>query len=104
MNLLNLHKYTKTHWSMLVYIESVVVDNRGVIDYRKINDQDMDSADQMEDDGLIIGIGTGTFPSYSLTEAGWIAAHAIRRARAENLIMEKRADYVIDKLKSDGFR
>lgn len=78
-------KYTKDHWSCLLYIESVVVDHKGKPDHRKMNEADRDAADEMERHGLIIWGGTGIYPIFKLTDRGWAVAHAVRRARAEEV-------------------
>lgn len=71
--------YTRDHWSCLLYIETVVVDHRGVADSRQMNTADRKAADQMERDGLITWGGTGLHPVFGLTEGGWAVAHALRR-------------------------
>lgn len=75
-------KYTKDHWSFLLYIETRSVDHDGRIDPRHVNDADRDAAEDMESDGLLLWHGTGLNPIFSLTDAGWAVAHEMRRARA----------------------
>jgi len=75
--------YTKTHWSVLLYIETVVVDHYGIPDDRRVNTADYEAVETLLEDGLLEWGGTGLNPIFSLTDAGWSVAHAVRRARAD---------------------
>jgi hypothetical protein len=77
------HSYTRDHWSCLLYIETVIVDHKGIPDYRKMNEDDRDAAEQMEGHGLLVWGGTGMHPVFSFTDYGWAVAHAIRRLRGD---------------------
>jgi hypothetical protein len=77
------HSYTRGHWSCLLYIETVIVDHKGIPDYRKMNEDDRDAAEQMEGHGLLVWGGTGMHPVFQFTDYGWAVAHAIRRLRGD---------------------
>jgi hypothetical protein len=86
-------RYTKEHWSFLLYIETLLVDHgHGRPDHRRMNEADRDAADRMEGDGLLEWGGTGINPDFRLTETGWAVVHALRRARSERLVAKVKLD------------
>ena len=104
-------RWGKDHRSTLLYIETRCVDYGGVLDRRQLRTDasehptrladgidllghdDLDCIDDMIEAGLVQSWGTGLNPVVSLTDAGWIIAHNMRR---------ERADATIDKRKSGG--
>jgi hypothetical protein len=76
-------EWTRKQLSVLVYVETRVVDQCGKIDHRHINDEEIGFLDKLEDAGLLVNHGTGINRVYSLTDEGWRVAGLERRRRAE---------------------
>ena len=94
-------EWGRDHWSTLMYIETRVVDHRGILERQHmrcctkrhpqfthqacrgpIAHDDWDCVDDMVEAGLLEWHGTGIHPVFALTEKGWAMAHALRRFRA----------------------
>jgi len=80
--------------NLLLYFESCLVDNHGLVEAKRMNEEDFKIAKQITSDGLI-AFGRRPFddikksinPSYTnwvrFTEDAWDYAHGLRRGRAE---------------------
>ena len=94
-------RWSKDHWSTLLYVETCVVDQAGKLkaihlrsdgvkyptrltDCQLAGHNDWDCLEDMEKAGLLINKGTGYNPIYDLTDEGWKLAGLCRRWKAED--------------------
>lgn len=102
MNNITPNRWGRDHWSLLAYIETRVVDHRGMVDERHlrlpgIEDKhgtrlrggeivaghtDLDVIDDLERFGYVINLGSGINPLLQLTDYGWQIVGEMRRYRA----------------------
>ncbi len=80
-------RWTRDHWSCLLYLESRIVDHGGAGSRSDphMNSDDWAAVDDFVSGGLLVWGGTGFHPIFSFTDAGWAVAHALRRLRAEGV-------------------
>lgn len=86
---------TKDEKGLLLYLESRCVDNRGLIDPRRMNEEDFKTARRWAEQGFIqfgrIAFADCT-PDRShwceLSEEAWATAHAERKARFGRMVTE----------------
>jgi hypothetical protein len=99
---MNLNDMSKDERSLLLYIESVAVDNAGLIDNRKINDEDRQILGEWDKKGFIFWSRitweslqklTNHYTStiVRLSNDAWTLAHEERRAR--NIRMSEKSPY-----------
>lgn len=98
-NTTKLDELTKDERSLLLYLESVSVDNRGCVDTRKMNTADGEILERWAEERFV---ECGRIAAHSLDKAppnrcwwvtlsqpAWRAAHQERRARAERMWKER---------------
>lgn len=81
---------TKEETSLLLYLETRVVDDGGAVDVRRMNEEDFEIATRWNTEGFI-QFGKinppfkhpGTTHWVKLSDEAWVAAHIERLARAE---------------------
>lgn len=80
-------RWTRDHWSCLLYLETRIVDHGGKVERHQpqMNSDDWAAIDDFVGLGLLVWGGTGMHPIFSFTDAGWAVTHAIRRSRAEGI-------------------
>ncbi|NLF31588.1 MAG: hypothetical protein GX591_11965 [Planctomycetes bacterium] len=69
--------------SLLMYLETRLVDHDGQIDLRQVNDEEIDQMLQWSGDRLICYVGGRGF---RFTDEAWRLAHRFRRERAERSV------------------
>lgn len=85
---------TRAHKSVLLYIESCLVDYGGLLDSDRMNKADHDSIAELEAAGFVVVkrvpakllgkfIGRKVTHYAELTETGWALAHEQRKERAQ---------------------
>ena len=90
---MKLSEMTKDERSLLLYFETAAVDQRGLVDQRRLNDADRKIAERWAKSGFveygrvafsyIVKNANGIFTSWvKLSEEAWRLAHEERRARA----------------------
>lgn len=108
---ISMELWSKDHWSLLLYIETCVVDAEGRVNslrlrrYDRKNREypttlkdgsivwlskmqwhdDYNCMDDLETAGLMENRGTGVERIYTLTDYGWKLAHILRRNRADKV-------------------
>jgi hypothetical protein len=75
-------RWTRDHWSCLLYLETRIVDYAGQVNREQMNQSDWDAIDDFVSTGLLVWGGTGLFPVFSFNDAGWRVAAMLRRCRA----------------------
>jgi len=93
-------QFGKDHWSTFAYIENCVVDKDGRIEPSRMrtdgkkyptrlkneiakDHNDWDCVNDLESQGLLLWQGTGTNPTFKLTEKGWVVAGQLRKWKSE---------------------
>lgn len=83
---------TKQERSLLIYLETCSVDNRGKIDPRRLNDDDIEILKEWEDYKFIkfgrvktVDIKDHCCSWIILSDKAWEVAHDERKARAERM-------------------
>jgi len=85
---------TRNQVSLLLYLESTLVEYGGTVESNRMNKDDFDDVPRLTEAGLIAGFKRvpakllGTFARHvthtvDFTEEGWRVAHQLRRERAE---------------------
>ena len=80
--------------SLLLYFESCLVDDEGLVEGRRMNEEDFKIAKQMASDGFIAfgrrpfddikkSVNPGFMHWVRFTEDAWNIAHGLRRRKAE---------------------
>ena len=101
-NAVPIEQFGKDHWSLLLYLETTVVDETGVPDRRRMRSDgdkyptklasglfqpghnDWDCLNDLETAGYIVNTGTGMQPVVELTDIGWTRSHQLRRRLADD--------------------
>lgn len=78
-------EWTPRKKNLLMYFETCLVDGYGMFDHRKINDEEVEWAEEWEAEGLIDFSYPGGWVRFYSEEA-WTLAHRFRRERSERMM------------------
>ena len=100
-----LEDLTREERSLLLYLESRSVDNRSLVDVRRMNKEDMTVAKKWNDTGFV-NFGRIAFESLErtgnssywckLSDDAWKLAHEERRARAKRMYDKRKWETTIE--------
>ncbi len=104
--------FGRDHASLLLYLETRVVDHEGRVDVQHLRKRgparlrggmetesdhsDRECLEDLEAAGLVENNGTGLQPIVKLTDRGWIAAHRLRRMRADGIPNSWETEWWVD--------